>query len=148
MKNWPIILCLNSIPLIIGLASQFLYYGILKGFLIFSFYEHKKDLGVSLLAYSIAMFGIVATVSTIVYGLEKIAAKEYLKDFGSYYLSSWLLALIYLVLLCIISVLLIATISEVQVTKWIIRILMFLFITSLIQALFSLWTGMKILRRL
>jgi len=77
----------------------------------------------------------------------QIAAKNYLKDFGDYYLSSWLLALIYLILVCVISVLLIATISELEVTKWLIRLVMFLFIVSLVQSLFSLWTGMKVLRK-
>lgn len=147
MNNWKIILCLNSIPLIIGIASQLLYYFFLKKSFIFSFYEYKKDLGVALLAYSIAMFGIVATVSTIVYGLEKIAAKNYLHDFGKYYFSSWCLAILYLILVCISSVLLIATISNLEVTKWLIRLVMFFFIASLFQALSSLWTGMKVLRK-
>ncbi|MFV5382699.1 hypothetical protein [Acinetobacter towneri] len=147
MNNWKIILCLNSIPLIIGIASQLLYYFFLKKYFIFSFYEYKKDLGVALLAYSIAMFGIVATVSTIVYGLEKIAAKNYLHDFGKYYFSSWCLAILYLILVCISSVLLIATISNLEVTKWLIRLVMFFFIASLFQALSSLWTGMKVLRK-
>lgn len=147
MNNWKIILCLNSIPLIIGIASQLLYYFFLKKYFIFSFYEYKKDLGVALLAYSIAMFGIVATVSTIVYGLEKIAAKNYLHDFGKYYFSSWCLAILYLILVCISSVLLIATISNLEVIKWLIRLVMFFFIASLFQALSSLWTGMKVLRK-
>ncbi len=147
MNNWKIILCLNSIPLIIGITSQLLYYFFLKKYFIFSFYEYKKDLGVALLAYSIAMFGIVATVSTIVYGLEKIAAKNYLHDFGKYYFSSWCLAILYLILVCISSVLLIATISNLEVTKWLIRIVMFFFIASLFQALSSLWTGMRVLRK-
>lgn len=147
MKNWIIILSLNSIPLIIGAGSQILYYWCLKSYLIFSFYPYKKDLGIALLAYSIAMFGIVATVSTIVYGLEKIAAKNYLDDFGDYYLSSWLLALIYLIFVCVISVLLIATISNLDVTRWLIRLVMFLFVASLVQSLSSLWTGMKVLRK-
>ena len=147
MNNWKIILCLNSIPLIIGIASQLLYYFFLKKYFIFSLYEYKKDLGVALLAYSIAMFGIVATVSTIVYGLEKIAAKNYLHDFGKYYFSSWCLAILYLILVCISSVLLIATISNLEVTKWLIRLVMFFFIASLFQALSSLWTGMKVLRK-
>ncbi|MCL6237629.1 MULTISPECIES: hypothetical protein [Acinetobacter] len=147
MKNWSIILLLNSIPLIIGVASQALYYCVLKNYFIFSFYINKKDLGIALLAYSIAMFGIVATISTIVYGLEKIAVKDYLQDFGPYYLSSWFLAILYLILVCITSVLLIATISEIEVTKWLIRIVIFFFIASLVQALSSLWTGMKILRK-
>jgi len=64
--------------LIIGIVSQVFYYYVLKNHFIFSFYINKKDLGIALLAYSIAMFGIVATISTIVYGLEKIAAKNYL----------------------------------------------------------------------
>lgn len=148
MNNWKIILCLNSIPLIIGIASQLLYYFFLKKYFVFSFYEYKKDLGVALLAYSIAMFGIVATISTIVYGLEKISAKNYLNDFGKYYFSSWCLAILYLILVCISSVLLIATISNLEVTKWLIRLVMFLFIASLFQALSSLWTGMKVLRKL
>lgn len=147
MNNWKIILCLNSIPLIIGIASQLLYYFFLKKYFVFSFYEYKKDLGVALLAYSIAMFGIVATISTIVYGLEKIAAKNYLHDFGKYYFSSWCLAILYLILVCISSVLLIATISNLEVTKWLIRLVMFFFIASLFQALSSLWTGMKVLRK-
>src|SRR5690606_2525578 len=147
MNNWKIILCLNSIPLIIGIASQLLYYFFLKKYFVFSFYINKKDLGIALLAYSIAMFGIVATISTIVYGLEKIAAKNYLQDFGEYYLSSWFLAILYLILVCVTSVLLIATISNIEVTKWLIRFVMFFFIASLIQALSSLWTGMKVLRK-
>lgn len=147
MNNWKIILCLNSIPLIIGIVSQVFYYYVLKNYFIFSFYINKKDLGIALLAYSIAMFGIVATISTIVYGLEKIAAKNYLQDFGEYYLSSWFLAILYLILVCITSVLLIATISNIEVTKWLIRFVMFFFIASLIQALSSLWTGMKVLRK-
>jgi len=133
--------------LIIGIASQLLYYFFLKKYFVFSFYEYKKDLGVALLAYSIAMFGIVATISTIVYGLEKIAAKNYLHDFGKYYFSSWCLAILYLILVCISSVLLIATISNLEVTKWLIRLVMFFFIASLFQALSSLWTGMKVLRK-
>lgn len=147
MNNWKIILCLNSIPLIIGIVSQVFYYYVLKNYFIFSFYINKKDLGIALLAYSIAMFGIVATISTIVYGLEKIAAKNYLQDFGEYYLSSWFLAILYLILVCVTSVLLIATISNIEVTKWLIRFVMFFFIASLIQALSSLWTGMKVLRK-
>lgn len=147
MNNWKIILCLNSIPLIIGIVSQVFYYYVLKNYFIFSFYINKKDLGIALLAYSIVMFGIVATISTIVYGLEKIAAKNYLQDFGEYYLSSWFLAILYLILVCVTSVLLIATISNVEVTKWLIRFVMFFFIASLIQALSSLWTGMKVLRK-
>lgn len=147
MNNWKIILCLNSIPLIIGIVSQVFYYYVLKNHFIFSFYINKKDLGIALLAYSIAMFGIVATISTIVYGLEKIAAKNYLQDFGEYYLSSWFLAILYLILVCVTSVLLIATISNIEVTKWLIRFVMFFFIASLIQALSSLWTGMKVLRK-
>ncbi|MDM1329673.1 hypothetical protein [Acinetobacter indicus] len=147
MNNWKIILCLNLIPLSIGIASQLLYYFFLKKYFVFSFYEYKKDLGVALLAYSIAMFGIVATISTIVYGLEKIAAKNYLHDFGKYYFSSWCLAILYLILVCISSVLLIATISNLEVTKWLIRLVMFFFIASLFQALSSLWTGMKVLRK-
>ena len=122
-------------------------YFFLKKYFVFSFYEYKKDLGVALLAYSIAMFGIVATISTIVYGLEKIAAKNYLYDFGKYYFSSWCLAILYLILVCISSVLLIATISNLEVTKWLIRLVMFFFIASLFQALSSLWTGMKVLRK-
>ena len=114
MNNWKIILCLNSIPLIIGIVSQVFYYYVLKNYFIFSFYINKKDLGIALLAYSIAMFGIVATISTIVYGLEKIAAKNYLQDFGEYYLSSWFLAILYLILVCVTSVLLIATISNIE----------------------------------
>lgn len=147
MNNWKIILCLNSIPLIIEIVSQVFYYYVLKNYFIFSFYINKKDLGIALLAYSIAMFGIVATISTIVYGLEKIAAKNYLQDFGEYYLSSWFLAILYLILVCVTSVLLIATISNIEVTKWLIRFVMFFFIASLIQALSSLWTGMKVLRK-
>lgn len=147
MNNWKIILCLNLIPLSIGIASQLLYYFFLKKYFVFSFYEYKKDLGVALLAYSIAMFAIVATISTIVYGLEKIAAKNYLHDFGKYYFSSWCLAILYLILVCISSVLLIATISNLEVTKWLIRLVMFFFIASLFQALSSLWTGMKVLRK-
>ncbi|MCO8102082.1 hypothetical protein NI401_04025 [Acinetobacter indicus] len=138
---------MNSIPLIIGIVSQVFYYYVLKNYFIFSFYINKKDLGIALLAYSIAMFGIVATISTIVYGLEKIAAKNYLQDFGEYYLSSWFLAILYLILVCVTSVLLIATISNIEVTKWLIRFVMFFFIASLIQALSSLWTGMKVLRK-
>jgi len=133
--------------LIIEIVSQVFYYYVLKNYFIFSFYINKKDLGIALLAYSIAMFGIVATISTIVYGLEKIAAKNYLQDFGEYYLSSWFLAILYLILVCVTSVLLIATISNIEVTKWLIRFVMFFFIASLIQALSSLWTGMKVLRK-
>lgn len=147
MNNLSIILFLNSTPLIVGFASQLLYYCFLKQYFIFSFYLNKKDLGVALLAYSIAMFGIVATISTIVYGLEKIAAKNYLYDFGSYYLSTWCLAIFYLILVCITSVLLIATMSNIEVTKWLLRIVMFFFVTSLFQALLNLWTGMKVLRK-
>lgn len=147
MRNLPIILLLNLIPLIAGLLSQILYYYFFKKYFIFSFYLHKKDLGIALLTYSIAMFGIVATISTIVYGLEKIAAKKYLQDFGSYYLSTWCLAILYLILVCITSVLLIATMSNIEVTKWLIRIVMFCFVASLFQASSSLWTGMRILRK-
>lgn len=146
MRQLKIILLLNSLPLIIGFSSQFFYYSYLKKYIVLSFFYNKKDLGIALLAYSIALFGIVATISTIVYGLEKISAKKYLNDFGCYYYSSWLLALIYLVLTAFTSIMLLAT-SQVEVLIWIIRVTMFLFMVSLIQSLFSMWTGIQLLRK-
>lgn len=93
-----------------------------------------------------ALFGIVATISTIIYGLEKISAKKYLNDYGAYYYSSWLLALIYLVLTAFTSILLLAN-TNMEIIIWIVRAAIFLFMVSLIQSLFSMWTGIQLMKK-
>ena len=99
-----------------------------------------------MLAYSVALFGIVATISTVIYGLNNIATKKYLDDYGDYYCSSWLIALIYLMLTAFTSVLLLATTSD-NVVIWILRLTLFLFIASLIQSLLAMWTGINLLKK-
>ncbi len=146
MNNLKIILSLNSLPLIIGIGSQLLYFHCLKKYFTLSFFLYKKDLGVAMLAYSVALFGIVATISTVIYGLNNIATKKYLDDYGDYYCSSWLIALIYLMLTAFTSVLLLATTSD-NVVIWILRLTLFLFIASLIQSLLAMWTGINLLKK-
>lgn len=102
------------------------------------------ELSTALLSYSIAMFGIVAMIITLVYGLSKPGVSNYRKKFGIEFASLWMSCIIYLALTGFFSLLGFAK-TETMYVSLLIKIFVVLFIASFIQSIVTIFVGIAVL---
>lgn len=129
---------------IIGVIVEIIYFCYIKQYITFSFYEYFKDLSTAILSFSIAMFGIIAMVVTLVYGLNLPGPKSYLKKFGTEYAFLWGSCIALLTFAGFISLLGFAKTELVTVTV-LLKILIWIFISSFLQSLITIFVSMRIL---
>jgi hypothetical protein len=112
--------------------------------LTFSFHKNAKDFSTALLSYSVAMFGIVAMIVTLIYGLSKPGVNNYRKKYGVHFASLWISCLIYLSLTGFLSVLGFAKTEAIHLSM-LLKLFVGLFIASFIQSLLTIFVGIGIL---
>lgn len=110
----------------------------------FSFYEYAKDLSTAILSFAIAMFGIVAMVATLVYGLNHPGPKSYLKKYGIEFAVLWMWCIILLSFTGLISILGFAKTELINLT-FLLKVLIGLFAASFTQSLMTIFVGLMIL---
>ncbi|WP_228200220.1 hypothetical protein [Acinetobacter tianfuensis] len=129
---------------IIGVLTELIYFHYLKEIITISFFTNAKDLATALLSYAIAMFGIVAMIITLVYGLSKPGVSNYRKKFGVQFALLWIFCIIYLSLTGLLSILGFAKI-DIMYLSILIKIFLVLFISSFIQSIITIFIGIAIL---
>ncbi|RKG29748.1 hypothetical protein D7V32_13650 [Acinetobacter tianfuensis] len=90
------------------------------------------------------MFGIVAMIITLVYGLSKPGVSNYRKKFGVQFALLWIFCIIYLSLTGLLSILGFAKI-DIMYLSILIKIFLVLFISSFIQSIITIFIGIAIL---
>ncbi|HFX6520165.1 hypothetical protein ABTB00_17720 [Acinetobacter baumannii] len=138
-----IVLLIFTAPLI-GLLIECAYFHYLNNFFTFSFYTNAKDLATALLSYSIAMFGIVAMIVTLVYGLSKPGVNNYRRKFGVAFACLWVSCLIYLSLAGFLSILGFAKTEAIHLTI-LLKFFVGLFIASFLQSVLTIFVGINVL---
>jgi hypothetical protein len=129
---------------IIGLLIEIIYFNYFKEIITISFLTNAKDLATALLSYSIAMFGIVAMIVTLVYGLSKPGVSNYRKKFGVQFACLWVFCIIYLSLTGLLSILGFAK-TDIYYLSILVKIFLVLFIASFIQSIATIFVGIAIL---
>lgn len=138
-----IVLLIFTAPLIEFLI-ECAYFHYLNNFLTFSFHKNAKDLATALLSYSIAMFGIVAMIVTLVYGLSQPGVNNYRKKFGVAFACLWVSCLIYLSLAGFLSILGFAKTEAIHLAL-LLKLFVGLFIASFLQSVFTIFVGINVL---
>lgn len=129
---------------IIGVIIEVFYFYFLRQHLTFSFYVNSKDLSTAILSFSIAMFGIIAMVVTLVYGLNSPGPKSYLRKFGIEYAFLWGSCIVLLTMAGFISLLGFAK-TELLALTILLKVLVWFFITGFLQSLMTIFVSMMVL---
>lgn len=129
---------------IIGVVVELVYFCYLRQHITFSFYFNSKDLSTAILSFAIAMFGIVAMVVTLVYGLNSPGPKSYLRKFGFEYALLWGSCIVLLTMAGFVSLLGFAK-TEIIAMKFLLKLLVWFFITGFLQSLMTIFVSMMVL---
>ena len=143
-----VILVIFTTPLI-GLLSEVFYFCLIKKYFpyfLLSLFENRFNIASALLGYALGMFGIVATVITLVYGLSgRVGADTFLRHYGKVYTWMWSTALLFIIFTAFGALLSFATGKAIH-NVWMLRITVYWFLVSFLQSLMVIWVGIMALK--